>query len=77
MTTKGLWEILEVDSNLENSAGMFGWFKVGPKADFSKYKINTIDGSLFGVPGMVRMNLAFSKDRMEEIVRRLNSVLQP
>lgn len=70
-------EILEVDSNLENSTGMFGWFKVGPKADFSKSKINTIDGALFGTPGMVRMNLAFSKDRMEEIVRRLNSVMQP
>jgi bifunctional pyridoxal-dependent enzyme with beta-cystathionase and maltose regulon repressor activities len=53
---------------------MFGWFKVGPKADFTKSKINFIDGALFGVPGMVRMNLAFSSDKMEEIVKRLNSV---
>lgn len=63
-------EILEVNSNL----GMFGWYKVGPKADFTKSKINFIDGALFGVPGMVRMNLAFPADKMEEIVQRLNSV---
>lgn len=69
--------VLEVDSNLENNAGMFGWFKVGPKADFTKSKINLIDGGLFGTPGMVRMNLAFPTDKMEEIVRRLNSVMQP
>lgn len=68
-------EILEVDSNIENIPGMFGWFKVGPKADFQKAKINFIDGALFGVPGYVRMNLAFNKETMEEIVKRLNGVL--
>jgi aspartate/methionine/tyrosine aminotransferase len=67
-------EILEVPANIAEVPGMFGWFKVGPKADFTKSKINIIDGALFGVPGMVRMNLAFSKDKMEDIVLRLNSV---
>lgn len=67
-------EILEVNSDLEQQAGMFGWFKVGPKADFAKSKINFISGDLFGGPGMVRMNLAFNAATMEEIVRRLNSV---
>lgn len=67
-------EILEVPTNLPETPGMFGWFKVGPKADFNKSKINFIDGSLFGMPGMVRMNLAFHSDKMEEIINRLNSV---
>ena len=65
-------EILEVDSNLEHVAGMFGWFKVGPKADFSKAKINIIDGTLFGKPGMVRINLAFNQEIIQEIVSRIN-----
>lgn len=69
-------EILEVSAGFEQTPGMFGWFKVGPKADFTKSKINVISGDLFGVPGMVRMNLAFNSETMEEIVRRLNSVLE-
>jgi len=67
-------EILEVPTNFPETYGMFGWFKVGPKADFIKSKINIIDGALFGMPGMVRMNLAFHSDIMEDIVKRLNSV---
>jgi aspartate/methionine/tyrosine aminotransferase len=67
-------EILEVNSDLEKNPGMFGWFKIGPKADFTKSKVNVIGGNLFGGPGMVRMNLAFDSATMEEIVRRLNSV---
>lgn len=65
-------EILEVPSNFTEVPGMFGWFKVGPKADFTKSKINFIDGSLFGRVGYVRMNLAFHAPQMEEIVKRLN-----
>lgn len=66
-------EVLEVPSDLPQNPGMFGWFKVGSKANFEKSKINFIDGALFGVPGMVRMNLAFNQERMQEIVKRLNS----
>lgn len=69
-------EILEINPDIENIPGMFGWFKVGPKADFVKSKVNFIDGALFGVPGMVRMNLAFNKETMEDIVKRLNGVLE-
>jgi aspartate/methionine/tyrosine aminotransferase len=68
-------EILEVPANIMETPGMFGWFKVGPKADFIKSKVNFIDGALFGVPGYVRMNLAFNKNIMEDIVKRLNGVL--
>jgi aspartate/methionine/tyrosine aminotransferase len=67
-------EILEIPDNLTEIPGMFGWFKVGPACDFTKAKINAIDGALFGQPGMVRMNLAFNTYRMKEIVRRLNLV---
>jgi aspartate/methionine/tyrosine aminotransferase len=66
-------EVLEVPSTLPQNPGMFGWFKVGNKANFEKSKINFIDGALFGVPGMIRMNLAFNQERMQEIVKRLNS----
>jgi len=55
--------------------GMFGWFKLGPKADFAKAKVHVIDGSPFGMSGMIRMNLALHPDTMEEVVNRLNSLL--
>lgn len=67
-------EVLLVSPRLVDRPGMFGWFKTGPQANFSKSKINFIDGALFGGPGMVRMNLAFNRERMNEIVKRLNSV---
>lgn len=66
-------QVLEVPGNLPDIAGMFGWFKVGAKADFQKAKINVIDGALFGVPGYIRMNLALNVQKIEEIVFRLNS----
>ena len=65
-------EILEV-GDVENTNGMFGFFKVGPKADFDKAKINVVGGELFGMPGYVRMNLAFDVPTMRDIVERLNS----
>lgn len=65
-------EVLEV-GDVVNTAGMFGFFKTGPKFDAVKSKLNFIDGALFGVPGMVRMNLAFDAKTMQEIVKRLNN----
>lgn len=67
-------EILEVPKDIVNNPGMFGWFKTGPKADFQKAKVNVIDGTPFGMPGFIRMNLAFEKSKMEEIIKRINSV---
>ncbi len=64
-------DILDV-GDVENTNGMFGWFKLGPKADFDKAKIKIVDGSLFGVPGFIRMNLAFDENKMQEIVQKLN-----
>lgn len=65
-------EILQVQSNITSIPGMFGWFKVGEKANFKKSRVNVIGGELFGEPGFVRMNLAFGKDTMQEIVDRIN-----
>lgn len=67
-------DILMVDKRIVDRPGMFGWFAVGPKANFQKSKINFIDGALFGGPGMVRMNLAFNVETMQKIVERLNNV---
>lgn len=64
-------EVLEI-TDIPN--GMFGWFKVGPKADFAKAKVKVIDGALFGAPGMIRMNLAISHGQLKEAVERLNNV---
>ena len=69
-------QVLEVPTDIEQTPGMFLWAKVGPKADFNKSKVNVIAGDLFGAPGFVRMNLAFQQDQMQEIVNRLNSVLE-
>lgn len=66
-------EVLEVPANVAEVPGMFGWFKTGPKFSAEKSKINFVDGALFGMPGMVRMNLAFEHARMQEVVTRLNS----
>jgi hypothetical protein len=67
-------EVLVIDHRTLERPGMFGWFKVGPKANFQESKINFIDGALFGGPGMVRMNLAFNVGTMQKIVERLNNV---
>jgi aspartate/methionine/tyrosine aminotransferase len=66
-------EVLEIPDNLPEVPGMFLWAKVGPKCDFAKARVNAIDGALFGVPGYVRMNLAFDTKTMSDIVGRLNS----
>jgi aspartate/methionine/tyrosine aminotransferase len=68
-------EVLEVPSNFEETPGMFLWAKKGAACDLDKAKINAIDGKHFGVPGYVRMNIAFRPEIIREIVSRLNSVL--
>ena len=65
-------KVLEVPNDFENSIGMFLFAKKGPKLDLVKSKVNIIDGTHFGMPGYVRINLAFNKDKMTEIVKRLN-----
>lgn len=67
-------EVLNISPRSVDVAGMFGWYAKGPKFSPERAKINFIDGALFGGYGMVRMNLAFNQERMNEIVRRLNSV---
>lgn len=66
--------VLEVPDDIENTPGMFGWFRAGPKADFARAKVNVIDGALFGVPGMVRLNLALPTEKLQQAIIRLNSL---
>jgi len=68
-------EVLEVPMHAIQIPGMFGWYKVGPKADFNKAKIHFVGGKLFGAEDMVRLNLAFKKKTIEEIVQRLNALI--
>lgn len=67
-------KIIEV-GDIESANGMFGWFKLGPKADLEKAKVHVVPGELFGVPGFIRMNLAFKEEIMQEIVSRINNVI--
>jgi aspartate/methionine/tyrosine aminotransferase len=69
-------KILEINSNIQQQAGMFGFFKCHQPEAFSQAKINPAWGEHFGAPGYVRMNLAFDASTMEEIVSRLNSAIQ-
>ena len=67
-------DILDVPSNMEETNGMFGFFKCHQPEAFNQVKVNPAWGESFGAPGFVRMNLALPEDQMIEIVRRLNSV---
>ena len=67
-------EFLEVPDGFENSAGMFAFLKMEAKADFEKAKVNISPGHLYGMPGYVRMNLAIPAEKMQEVVKRFNSV---
>jgi aspartate/methionine/tyrosine aminotransferase len=65
---------VEVPSNMENLCGMFAFLKVYDKDIFRKAKVNVIDGSLFGAPGFVRLNLAVPYKTLEESINRINNL---
>jgi aspartate/methionine/tyrosine aminotransferase len=66
-------EVLEVPQDLIKTPGMFLFCKIKDYSLLEKAKINAIDGKHFGMPGYVRMNLAFNAGRIDEIVARLNA----
>lgn len=53
--------------------GMFGWLKKGPDFNPDAARIHVADGSLFGDPTRVRLNLAVDTAVMTEVVARLNA----
>lgn len=61
-------------SNIEQTVGMFLWAKCHNFDAFKKAKLNVIEGTPFGMPGYVRMNLALDSYNMQEVVERLNNV---
>lgn len=63
-------EVLELIPCQSNS--MFGWFKKGPRLDNKAAKVHILDGTLFGAPGMMRMNIAHPPEVIREAVKRLN-----
>jgi aspartate/methionine/tyrosine aminotransferase len=67
-------DILEIPNDVEHVPGMFGWFKIGPRCDFKRARIHTVDGALFGGPGMVRINLGLNAETLTEAIHRLNSL---
>lgn len=58
--------------NIVSSPGMFLWTKCHNLQAFTDAKIKIIEGTPFGAPNYIRMNLALPKDKIIEIVKRLN-----
>lgn len=63
-------DVLELVNSDANS--MFAWFKKGPLLDNKAAKVHILDGSIFGQPGMMRMNIALPVHLVKEAVDRLN-----
>jgi aspartate/methionine/tyrosine aminotransferase len=68
-------EVLIVPENMEKIPGMFAFCKCPNLEIFKKAKVHTVDGSHFGAPGYVRINLALDHETLQEVVARLNSVI--
>ena len=55
-----------------SSNSMFAWCKAGPLLDANSAKVYLLDGTMFGQPGMVRINIAHPLKTIQEAVKRLN-----
>lgn len=64
--------VITLPKDFLKTPGMFAFVKC-PMYVMDKAKINAVDGCHFGMPGYVRINLAFPEDTMQEIVKRLNA----
>jgi len=64
-------DVLTVLPSESNS--MFAWCRIGPKLDYKSAKVYILEGTLFGQPGMMRINIAYPPEVIREAVRRLNS----
>ncbi len=63
--------ILELPDDFEQTAGMFIWAKLKDPEAMKAAKINAIEGTPFGMPGYIRMNLALHKPVLKEVILRL------
>ena len=64
-------DVLGVPDHVEHIPGVFGWFDVGPKCDFKKARIHTVDGEMFGDARKVRLNLGLQTDALTEAINRM------
>lgn len=67
-------EHIELPENFERICGMFAWVKPKTADIFEKANVQVIEGTAFGKPGYVRLNLAAGNDIIGEVVRRINNV---
>jgi len=61
-------------TGVEQSIGMFGWFKVGSRFDANRARIAVAPGEAFGDDTRVRLNLAIEQHLLYEAVDRLNAL---
>jgi aspartate aminotransferase len=66
-------KVLETEG-VEQSTGMFGWFKKGPRFNADKARVAVAPGAAFGDESRIRINLAVEPRLLREAVRRLNSI---
>lgn len=66
-------DVLEVPDNVEHIPGMFLWAKVKNYRAFTAAKVNVANGTDFGCPGFIRMNLAANFDLLKEAITRINA----
>jgi aspartate/methionine/tyrosine aminotransferase len=64
--------ILELPEDFEQTAGMFIWAKLKDADALRAAKINAIEGTPFGMPGHVRLNLALPKAVLKDVILRLS-----
>lgn len=67
-------EHIELPEKFEHICGMFAWVKPKTPDIFEKAGVQVLDGSLFGKPGYVRVNLAAGSEIITEVVRCINNV---
>ncbi len=60
-------------SKAKDQKGMFLWARVGIKYDPNKTKCKIIDGTMFGKPGYLRINLALPEDELKRAIANLNA----
>ena len=70
-------ELLALDHDVlipvpSDANSMFAWCIAGPALDATSAKVYFLDGSIFGRPGMMRLNIAHPIDTIRQAVERLN-----
>ncbi len=65
-------ELVELPDDFDKGCGVFAWIKPKTKNLFENLNIAGLPGSIFGMPGYYRLNLAAGYELIKEAVSRIN-----